>query len=203
MREAQTVNVGFYPNHGNLDQWKVMICKEVQSASGQHSYAPFRWISDAFQDECSFDDLGDVPMKFRCLDQKMAASLLNSIPKCNLKDKITAEERKRTTDGKLRLPLAGVQIVRMIVDSFRYTRSLSAHYSHRDIGKMTWLGDGHAQQYLDELETLFRDLDYKDDAKRDLVLEHTDFTQDAERKSSLCVYRALAPSGSESADPRF
>ena len=50
VREAQTVKVPAYPSHTTLDQWKVQLCKEIQSASGRNSYAPFRWASTAFLD---------------------------------------------------------------------------------------------------------------------------------------------------------
>ena len=48
--KPKTVKVPAFPSHVTLDQWKVQLCKEIQSASGRNSYAPFRWASTAFLD---------------------------------------------------------------------------------------------------------------------------------------------------------
>ena len=122
-------------------------------------------------------------------------------PNGELKDNVQMLELAGAEGGSR--PLAGIQVVRLILENFRYTRHLKTYYTHRDIARMNWLGDDKVQTYLNEMERLFKDLGWKDEEKVSLVLEHTELVQDEELKNNIFAFRALAPSGLQPPDPKY
>ena len=96
-----------------------------------------------------------------------------------------------------------MQVVRESVNSFRYTKSLRRFFTHRDIGKIKWMGDNRIPRYFFEVERLFKDLEWPEESKRDFVLEHCDQVEDRELRTNLDVFRMKAPADLSGSNPEY
>ena len=54
--------------------------------------------------------------------------------------------------------LTGTQVVRMILEDFRFATTLEKAYTHADMSRMKWFGDNHIVKYFHEMEKLFKNL---------------------------------------------
>ena len=156
VREGAEIKVPAFPGIGELETWKVAVAKAVQATSGRKDFGPWLWLLKASDEKIPFEELGDVPGKYFTLDQKLSVALQASLKNGELKNRIVHMETAR--QHSYQKPVAGAQVVRLILESFRYTNHLHQHYQQKGIACMKWMGDQAVSGYLDEMETLLRDL---------------------------------------------
>ena len=125
----------------------------------------------------------------------------------DLKNRINKLEQNLYENNAVRQnALMGPQVVRMILDSLRFTAHLQGNHNVQDILKMQYYGDNDIFSYCIEMDDLFTDCPgWTDAQKRDLVLQHLDAgVRNPELRNHLDHFKGLAPfSIDEPEDPRY
>ena len=125
-----------FPTYATLKQWKSSLKASVLVASDRTDRLAAQWVDMVANDRNTFAELAIIPPQMPRMDLELAMALKRIFPKegkySYLFEEVLAEETARSERGIL--PLAGLQILRLMYRSFRTTESLKGDACGPPIG---------------------------------------------------------------------
>ena len=99
--------------------------------------------------------------------------------------------------------MSGTQVLRLIIESFRYTRSLRTFYTLEDALRLDWYGAGNSMAYLREANLIYSNLNWPDASRLELTLEHCEKIRCPELKVQIQVFKMKAAGYAKDDDPTY
>ena len=135
VKEGEKVKILPFPTIANLKEWKIDTYTSVLAASGRSDSLVVTWLRESEDPSITFEKLGEAPLELVTLDRKLSFALIG-VCKGEFKRMVPLRHEERMQ--KESVPLAGPQILRMILEYFRTTQSLTTNNLVMNLGRVPW-----------------------------------------------------------------
>jgi len=175
IKESDKIKISPFPTIANLKQWNTDTYTSVLAASGRSDSLVVTWLRKAEDPGVTFEQLGNTLMELITLDQKFSHALIG-VCKGEFHRMVSLLHEARMQ--KESVPLAGPQILRMILEHFRTTQSMTTYNTVLDLGRIPWKGDQELQSWWNELNNILGEIcdEVKDQTLVDILLSYFDMS---------------------------
>ena len=162
------VKIPKFPCYNELTSWIGAIGRNLWTVSQYDDKGEIAWLKEVHQK--TFEELADSGEKrYVHLDSLLISRLEERLPK-DLKREYEVKQREA---DKMDNAVVGRQIIKLVIEYFRTSNSLSVVYSYQNMHELQWFGDNKIpelqlewERVSDNLETPLTML-----AKRDLLFQ--------------------------------
>jgi hypothetical protein len=153
-KRPTAVKIPKFPSYNEVTSWIGVIGRNLWTVSQYDDKAEIAWLKEVY--DKTFEELADSGAKrYVHFDSLLISGLEERLPK-DLKREYEVKQREA---DKMNDAVVGRQIIKLVIEYFRTSNSLSIVYSYQNMHDLQWFGDNKIPEFQMEWDRVSDNLE--------------------------------------------